>query len=134
MISALQGLKKEDVLNKTLKGPLLKEIIDHLLKLERCQMDKLSVKIGDELEYCLLSKGKCLLPSQMWHAFHPVRLSDKLKETWSEFVVYASLPHHLHAHTNQCYQLVLDRVFKDMIAQKKGPTCSVAPDDCVVSV
>ena len=72
MVSALQGLKKEDFLNKTLKGPQLQEIIDHLLKLKRDQIATLSVQVCDELECCLLSKGNCLLPNQMWHAFHQV--------------------------------------------------------------
>ena len=48
--------------------------------------------------------------------------------------MYASLPCHLHAHTNQCYQIVLDRVFKDMIAQKKGPVHYVTPEDGALSV
>ena len=112
----------------------MQEIIDHLLKLKRDQIATLSVQVCDELECCLLSKGNCLLPNQMWRAFHQVRLGDKLKETWSKFIMYASLPCHLHAHTNQCYQIVLDRVFKDMIAQKKGPVHSVTPDDGALSV
>ena len=48
--------------------------------------------------------------------------------------MYASLQCHLHVHTNQCYQIVLNRVFKDMIVQKKGPVHSVTPDDGALSI
>lgn len=106
----------------------------HLLKLERDHIVTLSVQVCNELECCLLSKGNCLLPNQMWHAFHQVRLGDKLKETWSQFTMHTSLPCHLHAHNDQCYHLVLDRIFKDMIAQKKGPEHSVASDDGALSI
>ena len=128
-ISALEGLKKEDVLNKTKKGPQLKEIIDHLLKLKSGHIAELSVEVSDELEACLASTSACLLPNQMLRKFHQVCLSDKLRLTWSKFVMSASLPHHLYSQSNQCYQILLDRIFKDMIAQKKGPVSPVAPDD-----
>ena len=134
VLGALQDLKKEGVLNKTLKGLQLQEVVDYLIRLDRWQIGELSVKLCDELEHCLPSKGKCMLPNQMWRAFHQIRLSDKLKETWSKSIMYASLPTHLTAHADLCFPLVVDRVFKHMIAQKKGPTCPTAPDENTLCV
>ena len=45
-----------------------------------------------------------------------------------------SLPHHLYSHSNQCFQILLDKIFKDMIAQKKESVSPVMPDDGVLSV
>ena len=43
--STLEDLKKEDILEKTSKGPFLRDIIDHLLKLDSTQIAELAIKL-----------------------------------------------------------------------------------------
>ena len=130
-VCALEGLKGEDILCKTKKGPNLLEIIDHLLGLKSGHIAGLSVALCDELETCLASTAECILPNQMWRRSHQVRLNHKLRLAWSKFIMSASLPHHLHSHSNQCFQIL---IFKDMIARRKESVSPVMPDDDTLSV
>ena len=94
-VSALEGLKKEDVLNKTKKGPQLQEIIDHLLKLKSGHIAELSVEVSDELETCLASTSECLLPNQIHVEDH--RRSTSLyphKDLWFYMVHHLVSSHH----------------------------------------
>ena len=131
IVSTLEDLKKEDILEKTSKGPFLRDIIDHLLKLDSTQIAELAIELCSELERCLPSKDKCV-PSQMWQAFHKLRLSEKLKDTWSIFIMHVPMPPQLRAYTSPCYQIVVDRVFKHMIARKKVTPNFVTTDDSLI--
>ena len=74
------------------------------------------------------------MPSQMWQAFHKLRLNEKLKDTWSIFIAHVPMPPQLRAYTSPCYQIIVDRVFKHMIARKKVTPNFVTIDNDSLSV
>ena len=68
----------------------MRDIIDHLLKLDSTQIAELAIELCSESECCLPPKDKCM-PSQMWQAFQ----SEKLK---SIFVTHVPMPPQLRAY------------------------------------
>ena len=120
----LQKLKQEDVVSKTTTGLRIREIIEHVEKYKDSPvLVKLATELCSQAECCIPEENWECLPSltkgRMWSAFHQLRLSDKPQDTWRQFMVEISLPPQLLASVSeQCFQLVIDRLLKFMVGMK----------------
>ena len=124
-MNTLEKLKQEDVISKTTTELQIREIIEHVEKYKDSpNLVQMAAELCSQVECCLPKTDRECLPSLrrgcMWSAFHQLRLSDKPQDNWKRFLVQISLPPRLLASvSDQCFQLVIDRMLKSMIEIRK---------------
>ena len=128
-LDVVEKLKNEDVVLQTTTGPRIREVLEHIQKFKDSPtFVEMVAKLGSQVEHCLPTEECFPSRGRMWSTFHDFRVSDTAIDDWRKFMVRTVLNPQLLAHaSNQCFQLVIDRVLKCMIETKKHKLSTNAP-------
>ena len=127
----LAEMKDDQVLTHTSRGTFLLELFDHLIKSSEDAKSLIAAELFSKLESCLPVKGEPLTSNgadKMWSMFHKVRLSEDTFKKWNVFIQRSSVPSSLQKYSRQSLQVILDRGFKHIIAERNSAKAADSED------
>lgn len=119
----LKGMKNDTVLLHTSRGRFILELFKHLEESSDRLNSPIATEICAKLESCLPPERDDL-PSnaadQMWSQFHKLRLCANMYKSWDKYLHQSDASSHLHEYSKQSLQVIMDRVFKYLIANRNA--------------
>lgn len=129
----LAEMKDDQVLTHTSRGTFILELFDHLIKSSEDAKTLIAAELFSKLESCLSVQGRSLTSNgadKMWSLFHKVRLSEDMFKKWNVFIQRSSAPSSLQKYGRQSLQVILDRGFKHIIAERNNAKATDSEDTC----
>ena len=127
----LAEMKNDQVLMHTSRGTFILELYDHLVKSSEDTRSLIAVEIFSKLESCLPVEGKLLTSNgadKKWSLFHKLLFSEDMFKKWNVFIQRSSVPSYLQKYGRQSLQVVLDRDFKHVIAERNSAEATNSKD------
>lgn len=136
----LAEMKNDTVLTHTSRGTFILELFDHVIKSNEELKSTIAAEIFSMLESCLPGEGGPLTVNgvdKMWSMFHKLRLSEDTFKKWNVFIQRSSTTPSLQKYSRQSLQILLDRGFNHLIAERnsvKAASTSKATDKSNIDI
>lgn len=136
-LSCVTSLEGEELVVRSPRGQRLKVLLDALRTLEQQKVAGVAISLIVTVNDCLESGRGCKLPSavqaSVWSAFHQLRSSQGLKDSWNTFIS-VNVPKSQQKEPELALQLILDRILRQLLKNKANAKKSSAASAEATSV